>query len=486
MHPLEKQILTRIRDNHLLNPAGESLVIGVSGGPDSICLLHLLARTNAHLHLNLIVAHINHGLRPTETDHEKNIARDAAARHRATFETTTVDVKGYAARHKLSIEHAARILRYDFLDTVAEKYRADKIALAHTADDQAEEILLRLIKGTGRAGLSGMKTLRLGKYIRPLLTIPKALLLNYLADIKADFAEDSSNRQRLYLRNRIRLDLLPYLAEEFNPNISRNLRQTAEILSAEEEFLTAITIKACETILSESGSWQEPSAKIKGPHLAVDLAGFSAQHQAVQRRILEESCLRMRNTPYSRQIKQLLQLAVRQGSGGMLHLARGLRVTKTVDRLLFSYPAGVTTERGDLSMDGQDTYHVQLEIPGPGNYRVEELNLSVEIKIFNKTEVDYKTDDKNREYLDVDRISFPLLLRTPEPGDRFHPLGSPGNKKVADFLCDQKIVPEQRGQVAVLLSGDTIIALLGHRIAHEYRITSKTTRVARIQWARFS
>jgi tRNA(Ile)-lysidine synthase len=485
MHPLEKELLSFIKSRKLLREDGENVVVAVSGGPDSICLLHLLARLMAHLNITLVVAHVNHGLRPQEADLEAELVENTARNLNVAVEKTEEDVKGYAVKHHLSVEHAGRILRYDFFDFVAAKHRAGKIALAHTADDQAEEILLRLLKGTGRAGLSGMKTRHRDKYIRPLLAIPKARLLQYLADIKAEFAEDSSNRQRIYLRNRIRLDLLPYLTEKFNPNISRNLRQTAEILSDEEELLAAITTRAGATILSQIGCWQQSSADDKCPALTVNLAEFLSQHRAVQRRLLEEACLRMRNTPYSRQIRQLLQLAARQGSGGgMLHLAHGLRVTKTATQLLFSYPAGVTAKRGDLSTKNRENCPIRLLIPGPGNYYVEELSLSIAIKIINKTEADYKSDNNSREYLDVDQLTFPLQLRIPEPGDRFHPLGSRGNKKVADFLCDQKVARAQRSRVAVLLSGDTIIALLGHRIAHAFRITSKTTRVARIQWAK--
>jgi tRNA(Ile)-lysidine synthase len=156
MHPLEKEILAFIRDRQLITIRDGTVVVAVSGGPDSMCLLHLLARLAGHFHITLVAAYVNHGLRPNETDQEEQLVRHTAEKLHCTFELGTVDVPGYAESHHLSIEHAARILRYDFLDQVAVKYRAARIALAHTADDQAEELLLRL-NSPGPAPLSGQE-----------------------------------------------------------------------------------------------------------------------------------------------------------------------------------------------------------------------------------------------------------------------------------------------------------------------------------------
>ncbi|MBC8317394.1 MAG: tRNA lysidine(34) synthetase TilS, partial [Desulfobulbaceae bacterium] len=235
MHPLEKEILAFIRGDRLA-ASGEKIVIGVSGGSDSIALLHVLASLRAELDVGLVAVYINHGLRPDETPQEEKLVAAQAKKLGVECRIGIVDVRGESGKRKISLEHCARDLRYEFLGLVAEEMAAGKIAVAHTADDQAEEILLRLIRGTGRAGLSGMKTIRDEKVIRPFLRTSKEVLLRYLEQKKIPFLEDSSNRDTVYLRNRIRLEVIPFLAE-INPNISEVLRQTAAVLQDEEVIL---------------------------------------------------------------------------------------------------------------------------------------------------------------------------------------------------------------------------------------------------------
>jgi len=334
MHPLEKEILTFIRERELITGRDGTVIVAVSGGPDSICLLHLLVRLAGQLHITPVATYVNHGLRPHETDREQQLVRDTAGKLRCSCELGTVDVRGHAVRYHLSIEHAARILRYDFLDAIAERYGADKIALAHTADDQAEELLLRLIRGTGRTGLAGMEAKRQERYIRPLLSTPKSRLLDYLHEFHIAFADDSSNRQPIYLRNKIRLDLIPFLAREFNPNVRQTLLQTAEILREEETLLADIVAKACKTIfVPRDISRETPTppgnrqvhARVPEnlPALTLDLTRFVTYPKAIQRRILEEACWRMQARPSFGQIEQLRRLAGKDGSGARLHLARG-------------------------------------------------------------------------------------------------------------------------------------------------------------------
>ena len=487
MHPLEKDILTFIRSRELITARDGTIVVAVSGGPDSICLLHLLARLAGHLHITPVATYVNHGLRPNETDQEQQLVRDAAGKLHCSCELGTVDVRGYAASHHLSIEHAARILRYNFLEAVAERHGADKIALAHTADDQAEELLLRLIRGTGRTGLAGMEAKRQERYIRPLLSTPKSRLLDYLQQFHLDFAHDSSNRQRIYLRNKIRLDLVPYLAREFNPNILQNLLQTANILHDEDTLLSEMTEQACRDIFIETesrpGSNAAPSV-VTTLRLAIDLCRFLKRPRAIQRRVLEKACWRMLNKPFARNIEQLLQLSLQEGSGGRLHLANGLRVHKLSNRLSFTYPAGRIARRGDLTTDTDDQAHFEYEITGPGTWRLDHFGLTVAVSFLDRNVAEPMNRDDNSEYLDLDRITFPLTIRTAQPTDRFIPLGSPGRKKISRFLIDQKIDRQLRRNIPVLISDNTVLALVGLRIDHRFRITPATRRVMHITWHR--
>ena len=487
MHPLEKKTLKILQQENLLQ-TGEKVVIGVSAGPDSMALLHVLARLAPLLDITPAAAYVNHGLRPAAAEKEQNLVATETNRLGLAFFSGSVDVKGLAASQKLSIEHAARLLRYDFLDKTAHEFGAHKIGLAHTADDQAEEILLRLIRGTARKGLSGMKTFRAGRFIRPFLLFTKAHLLDFLEKYSIPFLIDSSNRQNLYLRNRVRNDLLPYLAERFNPDIRQTLIRTATILQDEEELLEKITEAAfAETVTAiprspvqvPEGATQPNDSCPQALHISLEL--FNMQPRAIRRRLLEKCCWLMACEPRSRQIEHLLHLGMPGSSDGSLHLAEGLRVTKIKEQLSFGYPRGRGSLRGNLLPEsGADL--PETRIPGPGVYEFPALNKRLVVEAIEDSFAGSGDDLLTGEYLDSGLFSFPLTLRGPKTGDRFHPLGAPGSKKVYDFLSGQKINRQARSMVPVLCVDDSILALPGLRIDHRFRITERTIHAVRVRW----
>ena len=342
MHPLEKETEKIIRTNKLFL-SGETVVVAVSGGPDSMALLHVLSRLSLGLKLKLAAVYVDHGLRPAETIHEAEVVRFQAQLLQIPCRIGRLDVPACVQQKKLSEEHGARILRYEFLDKTAVELSAAKIALAHTADDQAEEVLLRLIRGSGRTGLSGMKMIRSNRFVRPFLRISKSRLLQYLSDRKIPFLEDSSNLERVYLRNRVRLDLLPQL-EKYNPNIRQTLRQTARILGDEEDLLAGLA-KAARTDVVQS----LPAEKTGQPcGLWLDINRFLNLHRAIQRRVVETIFIEMDGLPSFKKIEQVLYLAESGQGGGILHFSRGLRVVKKRKELIFSYPQGRVAKRGNL------------------------------------------------------------------------------------------------------------------------------------------
>ncbi len=490
MHPLEKKTLQTVEQEQLLQ-AGEKVVIGVSAGPDSMALLHVLTRLAPILDIIPIAVYVNHGLRPDEAHGEKNLVAAEADRLGIDFFCGSVDVKGLAARQKLSIEHGARLLRYDFLEKTARECGAQKIGVAHTADDQAEEVLLRLIRGTARKGLSGMKTIRAGRIIRPFLRFPKSDLLDYLIKHSIPFQQDSSNRQNFYLRNRIRNELLPYLAEKYNPDIRQTLIRTANILQDEEELLETITEKAFAKIatlipeamamLHEHGGSPLPNESSYPQGLQLNLELFTMQHPAIQRRLMEKCCWLMACEPRSRQIEHLLHLTKQNATGGSLHLADGLRVTKKEEQLNFAYPLGRGPFRGTLLTE-TEVELPETRIPSPGSYDFPALNKRLVVEDIEGHIPGSGDVFPTGEYLDSGLFSFPLTLRGPRAGDRFHPLGAPGSKKVNDFLNAQKVEKHLRATIPVLCADDSILALPGLRIDHRFRVTEKTTHAIRVSW----
>lgn len=468
MHFFIKKIEKVIRDQELLS-AGECCVVAVSGGPDSMALLHAMAQLAPALDLSLVAAHVDHGLRPAEAKNEASLVQKAARALGLACECGSVAVAACAKEQGLSREHAARNLRYEFLEEVAARHRATKIAVAHTADDQAEEILLRLIRGTGRSGMAGMAGMRNDLVIRPFLGIAKEEILLYLAEENIAYLIDSSNLQRIYLRNRVRLDLLPYLQEHFNANIGNTLRETAAILRAEEELLAAMARQAYIQAVEEDGA--EPSG------LTIMLTDFFAQPLAIKRRILEAACWRMGCRPSFRQIAQLLTLTENEAEGAGLHLARGLRVVKANGRVTFCYPQGRKALRGNLAEKGTQAESFSLELTGPGDYFFEALRAIVKLRRIEVLPPGWQGQGKETLYCDAGKIHFPLVTRSFQAGDRFHPLGAPGSKKVGDFFTDQKIPLAQRKRIPILTDQEGIIAILGMRQDQRAAIGSGTKTI---------
>ena len=459
----ERKIFRIISENKLL-VKDERLIIGVSGGPDSIALLTILGSLKSTLNLQLIVAYVDHGLRPDESPLECEFVRAESEKCGAEFEHGFVDAKGFSRREKISVEDGARQLRYEYLKSLAKKHKAAKIAVAHNADDQAEEFLLRLIRGTGRRGLSGMDLIRDGWLIRPLLGETKDDILAYLLSKKISFCQDSSNNDRGYLRNRVRLDLLPYISDQFHPGIKNVLRQTAAILKDEEHLLEAIAMSAYGKIVKD------------GIILELSLPAFAKENIAIQRRVIEKLLIGLSGQASFRHIEQIVHLATHAGDGRQIHLANGLRGIVKGETFCFSYPLGRTKERGNLVDDDSATFEV--DIPGLGVFSLSDERY-VEIKRIKKVG-DLDDLDRGGDFFDAAILKFPLKCRNRLPGDKFHPLGGPGAKKIGNFLGDLKIPQDQRQQVVILETGKKIAGLLSLRIDHHFRVTPTTREVIRV------
>ncbi|MGZ3525757.1 MAG: tRNA lysidine(34) synthetase TilS, partial [Thermodesulfobacteriota bacterium] len=222
--------IKRAIDCHHLVEKGDRLIVGVSGGVDSMVLLHLLNACREAFDLSLIVAHVNHGLRPVESEKEAELVQKEAARLGLPFEYGQFNVKEFQKRGGLSPQDAARRVRFHFFHNLLQKHHAQKIALGHHADDQVETVLLRLIRGSGLQGLKGMLPIRDGKVIRPLLGVWEEEIQSFAMEKKIPFLSDSSNLKKDYLRNRIRLALIPMMEREYQPNFKEILLRTSNIL----------------------------------------------------------------------------------------------------------------------------------------------------------------------------------------------------------------------------------------------------------------
>ncbi len=445
---------------------GDGVIVAYSGGPDSTALLSLLAA--CELPLRLIAIYIDHCLRPDESSLEKAQLQKQAAALQIEYTTITVDALGHKQLEKISLEKSCRVLRYRALEQCRIEFGADVIAVAHTADDQAEEILLRLFRGTGMKGLTGM-ALQNRRIIRPLLGCSKEALLEYLHDRAIPYCIDSSNSNRVFLRNRLRLDILPLLQTHFNPSLRPTLLRTADILRQDNDLLENITEAAYREVVLMLSSSAEKSATIA-------LTGFQPLHPAVKRRVIEKVCWEFGTPPDYDHIEKICSLAEQGRTGAEIHLRRGLRLYKNSTSLDFLQRTGGEKFRGRM----QQAMLSPTVIEGPGKVDIDALQMQLNIAYLSR--VPEELSEKSL-LLDAGVVSFPVLLRAPRPGERFTPQGMQGSKKVARFLADCRIARNRRRIYPVLVSSkNEIMAVLGLRVDSKYAATPQTTEFLLLSW----
>lgn len=320
----------------------DSLLVALSAGPDSMALLRLLVFLRSLLQMELSAAYVEHGLRPQESPQEWALVQEVCEELQVNCYRIEVDARGEAVRYKLSLEHAARNLRYQSLEKLQQELSADWLALAHTADDQVEEVLLRLMRGGSRKALAGMRMVS-GSRIRPLLQVPKKDLLSYLEERNYPYCHDSSNDDCSFLRNRIRHQLLPLLEQEYDPGIRQALLKSADNFAVDEALLEELQEQA----------WQE-HIRVENVNEADDgssrvwtlsLPGFSTLAPALQRRVLERLLYTAQGAADYAHILALVKLAASASPGKELHLRQGLRAVVKKDSIVFSFPWGKGASR---------------------------------------------------------------------------------------------------------------------------------------------
>jgi tRNA(Ile)-lysidine synthase len=450
---VESQILSR----QLLQPE-EPVLIAVSGGLDSMVLLQLLRQLAPKHKWTLWVAHFNHLLRGRSSNLDAQFVKDTCRKLELPFLTEKADVKSFATQSKLSIEMAARKLRHEFLARAAREHGISKIALAHHADDQVELFFLRLLRGAGPEGLSGMKWKSPSPadagltMVRPLLAQTKKELTAYGKTEKLRHREDSTNASPDFFRNRIRLELLPLLQRRYQPAIHKTTLRLMDILSAETEMIS-----------DTAQAWLHHKKHPRFPELSL----------ALQRRVLQAELIRLGLSVDFELIEWLrlhpgrpisVQLRLRLVSDGQGHV-----------RLMAAdpQPFAVTDE---LAVDINE---------GKGSTVCDGLVLYWESSPWSKGKAGLTKPSKGTERFDAGKVGSPILLRHWRPGDRFQPIGMSGTLKLQDWFGNLKIPRDQRHQlmVAATAAGE-IFWVENQRISENFKIDSRTTRSLVWTWRR--
>lgn len=462
-------ILENIRK--FLPKSDQKIVVGVSGGPDSLCLLDGLTR----LDYSVVVANFNHHLRP-EANAETQRVREMAVSRGVPVTFGEKCVKQYAQKHALSIEEAARLLRYQFLFAEAKKRNAAAVVVGHNANDQVETILMNLLRGSGLAGLTGMSAYKLpnpwSKTIplaRPLLDIWREDILAYCKQQGLKPIYDRSNKEFVYFRNKIRHELVPLL-EKYRPGVQQRLWQMAHILEGDQ--------KALEQEVNTR--WENLQVERAPDYVAFKIENVLNLPKGLQRRMIRRvfHYLRPHFTEVSFQVvEQTRQFLAHPPQSKEANLAGKIKVVFIDEKVYFAtWEANIPRSRWP-QMPGETS----LKLPVPGEVFLNQ-GWRLQAKYVDAGERPYNEIPRNTSpyttWLDAGKIHLPLTLRARRPGDRFSPLGM-GKKsmKVADFMTNEKIPQRARERWPLVLSQGSVAWIAGYRLAHTFRITKKTKKV---------
>jgi tRNA(Ile)-lysidine synthase len=443
-----------IRHWRMFEP-GDLVLVAVSGGGDSLVLLDVLAQLAEEERINLRIVHVDHGLRPESGDEAKFVERVGGC---YGLQCKTVKVEIPVSRSGLSIspEEAAREARYRAFEEELAGSGAVRLATGHTADDRVETLLLRMISGAGPLGLGSIPPVR-PPYIRPLIRVWKKEVNDYVPFLPFAPLQDPSNLDLSIPRNRIRYELLPMLEEEYNPSIKRVLLREVETLVSLGDMLGS---------LAEQAEREDISAIDRGVEISVER--LRSRPLAVRRQLIARCLRNLGLEPRFDLVEDIRQRLLEAQGNLSLDLGPDMVARSSYGRLTLGHPPPEAIPVGEMV------------IPGPGLYSLPGLGLQLEVELCPRGDKDPKHDSGGPHiaWLDADRLSFPLKVRGIRPGDRFHPLGVPGHKKLQDFLVDLKVPREERSRVAMLESGGKIAWVLGLRIDDRFKVVEGTSSVA--------
>ena len=460
---------------HMLDP-GDRVLVGVSGGPDSMALLHLLIRLAPDLKIRIGVTHLNHCLRGALADRDAEMVRQAAAALRCPCHIGRARVLKVKQKLGLSLEEAARRVRYAFFNKTMARVGYNKLALGHQSNDNAEQMLMALLRGTGPRGLSGILPVREGFIIRPLINACRSQIQTFIEKKNIACVLDASNKDLRFARNRIRHHLLPLLATEYNPRIHAHLNQLADVMRTEEAWIDALAATEYKKAVLEHE---------KGT-VTLSAETVNQAHPALARRLVRKAIQdlagTLRRITFSH-VQSVLHLLTDDSGEKEVHLPGRIRVRRTDDRLTLMMaacdcrrPSGLATERASVPT-------TIISPPFPATVELASMGIGLRFSTCRPDQLPRWADvGRNQAHFDLARLALPLTVRPALPGDRFTPLGVSGSQKLKKFFIDHRIRRQDRGMAPVLTDSARIIWLVGQRIDDHVSVTADTSQVLCVEF----
>jgi len=432
----------------------DRIIVGLSGGPDSVCLLNLLYSIREIYDIEIIAAHLNHSFRGKESDEDEEFAKAFSEKLGIRFFSKKVNVPEFIEKTGLSPEDAARRVRYDFFFELKKELNADKIAVGHNKNDHEETVLMNIFRGTGTEGLIGIEPKR-GCIIRPLIELERREIENYLKENKIPYRIDSTNLKTEYYRNKIRLDLIPYIKQKFCPHFSDSIKRLSEIV--------ALDVSLIEGFIER----MYPSVVIKEKkYIKLDMNNYSEQPLGAKYRILRKALEELVGDIKDIELKHIQALdefIQQKAPGKVIELPKGIRGEKGY-KYFYLY-----------SKDQIKDFYYVLNIPGA--LFIEELGINITTEVVDKT-LEFKPETTPlKVYVDYGKIKGNLIVRNRKPGDRFYPFGLKFSKKLQDFFVDEKIPSFERNLIPIFENEGRIVWVGGLRLDDRFKVDEYTKKI---------
>ncbi|WMM25415.1 tRNA lysidine(34) synthetase TilS [Tissierella sp. MB52-C2] len=457
---MKEKVLATIKEYNLIEE-NDNIVVGISGGPDSMALLYSLLEVKSSIPFSIHIAHVNHGVRGKDAKSDQLFVERIAKELNLSYYTKDVDMIQYGKENGISSEEAGRELRYGFFREILLKVGKGKIAVAHNMNDQAETLIMRFLRGTGIDGLKGME-FKTKDIIRPILGIDRKEIESYIEKNNIETVLDKTNLEPIYSRNKVRLELIPYIEENFNPNIVNTLWRMSKISSVDSKFLEEYSKERFNIIV-----------KNKDRHsIILDGGKFLQEDKSIQQRIIRVAIEEINDSLQGItevQINLTLSLFSSLNTGKEIHLSNGIIAKTRYNDLII--------EKDHKKEASKYFYKLNL-----GNTNLEDIKYSFKVEVFPVGENFILNKSKNTRYFDFDIVKGSLGVRNRREGDRLHPFGMRGTKKLKDYFIDEKIPKELRDRIPLIVDEENIIWVVGYRTNDLYKVTKNSKKILSISY----
>ena len=455
-----EKVLSTINKHELIQK-GDKIVVGLSGGPDSVCLLHILSRLKEELDLEIYAAHLNHQIRGIEAQKDAFYISKLCEEMGITFFIKSINVLEYCEKNGVSIEEGARKLRYEMFYEIKNNTRANKIAIGHNLNDQAETILMRMMRGTGLQGLKGIEYIRDGVIIRPILDIERNDIEEYCKQNKLNPRIDKTNLESIYTRNKIRLELIPYMKDNFNSNIIESIVRMGNSLRSDNDYIESEALIKFKEV-----------SNIKSDSVEINLKPYINLHNSMKVRILRNSIKHIlgdTNFIDQRHIDDIIELEDESKIDKVINLPRGIYVYRKKNSIILTNKEIVIEE-----------IEFCYNIPSNGFIKVKEIGTIIETQVVSIDKYKRSKSDKSCKWFDFNKIKGGIVVRNRRSGDKIKLSG--GSKKIKDLFIDIKIPKEDRCKVPVIADDQGILSVGNFRNSENYKIDEETKEVLKVSF----